>query len=190
MADGSSYTFQYNSYGEVTRLTLPTGGAYQYKYLEVSECSGPNSGVITTNQNVGYSIYRRVQERDELADGVNITAKTIFTATPNLNPDPNHPGRAETTVQVDFQDGSSNLLRRELHYFYGDPISPNSIPSSIRTIRSGATESSSKLCFKTPVPLSRPRRRCGSRGLSLRVKNPGSTRRLTALRPTIRKSAR
>ena len=32
LQDGSEYTFQYNSYGELARAVLPTGGAYEYDY--------------------------------------------------------------------------------------------------------------------------------------------------------------
>ena len=129
LADGHSYAFQYNSYGELAKVTLPTGGAYQYKYSEVSGCSGAGSGVISIGQDAHYSIYRRVVERDELADGSTISAKTLFTATPVSGIDPNHSGRAGTKVQVDFEDGSGTLLRRENHYFYGDPTAPNSVPA-------------------------------------------------------------
>jgi hypothetical protein len=35
LADGTSkYILQYNAYAEVTRLALPTGGVYVYKYPE------------------------------------------------------------------------------------------------------------------------------------------------------------
>ncbi|MEO7144616.1 MAG: hypothetical protein ABI165_14050, partial [Bryobacteraceae bacterium] len=128
LADGHSYNFRYNAYGELTQLTLPAGGAYQYKYPEVTGCAGSGSGVVPVNQDSGYRIYRRVLERDELADGVTISAKTIFTPLANPAPDPNHPSRGVTTVEADFEDATGALLRRELHFFYGDPSSPNSIP--------------------------------------------------------------
>jgi RHS repeat-associated protein len=133
LADGSSYTFQYNSYGELARLELPTGGAYTYRYPEASSCTDTSgaSGVISVNQGAHYSVYRRVLERDELANGSTASAKAVFTATPVAAPiDPNHPSRAGTKVQVDFEDPSSNVLRREIHSYYGDPTSPNSLQTS------------------------------------------------------------
>jgi RHS repeat-associated protein len=131
LADGSSYTFKYNSYGELVRLTLPTGGAYTYRYAETSSCTDTSgaSGVISVNQAAGFFIYRRVLERDELADGVNITARTIYTATPVASIDPIHPSRRGTKVTVDFEDAAANVLRRENHYFYGDPSSPGALPT-------------------------------------------------------------
>lgn len=135
VADGSLYTFQYNSYGELTRLGLPTGGAYTYRYSEPSSCADRSgvSGVINVNQGAHYSIYRRLLERDELSDGTHVSARAVFTATPvpaTPTPiDPNHPTRSGTKVQVDFEDAPGNVLRRETHYYYGDPSSPNALPT-------------------------------------------------------------
>ncbi|HWQ55152.1 MAG TPA: RHS repeat-associated core domain-containing protein [Bryobacteraceae bacterium] len=134
LADQSSYTFKYNSYGELARLGLPTGGAYTYQYPAAASCNDTSgaSGVISVNQGAQYSIYRRLVERDELANGSTVSARTVFTATAvpaSPSPiDPNHPTRSGTKVQVDFEDLSTNLLRRETHYFYGDPSSPSSLP--------------------------------------------------------------
>ena len=128
--DGSSYTFQYNAYGEVTVLTLPTGGKYQYQYPEPSftTCTSGStystqSGAISTSQGAGYTIYRRVLERDEFSDGATLSAKTIFPK-PTTSTGP-------TPVEVDFQEcltspPSCNPLRSEFHYFSGDP---SAIPS-------------------------------------------------------------
>ena len=82
------------------------------------------------------TIYRRVLERDELADGVNVSAKTLFAAVPVSNPDSNHTGRSHglgTQVQVSYEDGSGNLLRRDTHVYYGDPTSPLSVPADPTT---------------------------------------------------------
>jgi YD repeat-containing protein len=45
LADQTTYSFQYNSYGEVVSLTLPTGAAYTYKYPEAYNNTG--DGVVT-----------------------------------------------------------------------------------------------------------------------------------------------
>jgi len=42
LPDNTSYSFQYDVYGEVTKMTLPTGGYYTYSY--VAECDGQNRG--------------------------------------------------------------------------------------------------------------------------------------------------
>ena len=129
----SSYSFQYNEYGEVTQMTLPTGGVYRYYYQQNYSCPSGSGGaggdgVISIANYAGKSVYRRLTERDELADGVNISGKTTYHGCSEANPDPNHSGRPETTVYVDRYDGNNNLLRHESHSFYGDPSGANSIP--------------------------------------------------------------
>lgn len=130
LPDGSYYQFQYNSYGELTRLQLPTGGVYQYSYPMAQSCqSNTGSGVIPVGAYSGYSIYRRVAERDEYADGVNLSAKQIFPTPVYGNADPNHSGRVTTAAEVDYEDAGGNLLRKETHFFYGNPSAPDSIPA-------------------------------------------------------------
>ncbi len=129
LANGHSYNFQYNSYGEVSRLQLPTGGVYQYTFPEAQGCAAnTGSGVIPTYAPSGYSIYRRMGERDEYSDGANLSAKTIFPVPQYGNVGPNNAWG--TNAEADYEDASGNLLRRENHFFYGDPSSGSSIPGS------------------------------------------------------------
>src|SRR5581483_581692 len=59
LADGTSYTIQYNAYGEPARLTLPTGGAYVYKYPEAN-CNANGASGVKNLGNGSYAIYRRI----------------------------------------------------------------------------------------------------------------------------------
>lgn len=129
LADGvSTYTLQYNAYGEVTRLTLPTGGVYAYKYPEAY--AGTGDGVIALSGG-GYTINRRLLERDEYADGVHISAKMLLAMTSQATGlDPNHSSRPGTIATITFQDGNSNTLRVEKHYFYGNPQSTTPDPAN------------------------------------------------------------
>jgi hypothetical protein len=72
-----------------------------------------------------------VTERDEYADGVNLSAKTLFFVAAGAAPaDPNFASRATTKTTVTFEDASSNVLRTENHYFYGAPTdAPDSNPT-------------------------------------------------------------
>jgi RHS repeat-associated protein len=128
--DGHTYAFLYDPYGEVTKITLPTGGAYEYSYgAGCSTAVSPNTcysdGVIKLPNQAGtnqeYVIYRRVTERDELSNGTTISAKTLFSAAPSGNIDPNNPNTAGTTVTVTFENSSGNTQKKETHLFYGDP---------------------------------------------------------------------
>ncbi len=132
LPDNSQYTMQYNAYGELEKLTLPTGGYYKYVYAEAQACTANSgSGVITLQNFSGYKIYRRLLERDEYADGVNLSGTVVYTATAYAsNLDPNHSTRPGTMVEVDFKDASNNLLRVEKHFYYGDPSSTQAPPTN------------------------------------------------------------
>jgi hypothetical protein len=66
LPDGRRYQFQYNSYAEVARVVLPTGGAIEYDYA-AGLTDGAASGVFSIG-NDKY-IYRRVIERRVYPDG-------------------------------------------------------------------------------------------------------------------------
>lgn len=124
LADGHSYQMGYNGYGELTKLVLPTGGYYTYWYDEAY--NGGRSGVIPLT-GVGYRIFRPLLGRDEHADGVNLTARMLFTSSSRSSGlDPAHPSRPGVIGTASFYEivnNSLNLLRQEQHYFYGDPAS-------------------------------------------------------------------
>lgn len=125
LADGTSYTMQYNSYGELVRLTLPTGAAISYRYSEAY--NNGSSGVIALTDNINYSIIRPLVERDEYASGGStVTAKMTYSAagtTPQS-------GRPWLKATVTFEDPSSNTLRQENHYFWGNPLSTAPPPAA------------------------------------------------------------
>ena len=131
LPDNTSYTLKYNSYGEVTQATMPTGGYYKYKYLEAgSSCAANgNSGVITLQNNSGYRILRRLQERDEYTQAGTLTAKIVF-STAVGNVDGQHSNRPTTAVTVSFQNTGGTVLRQEVHWYYGNPASNASDPAN------------------------------------------------------------
>jgi RHS repeat-associated protein len=80
-----------------------------------------------------YAIYRRVQERDEYADGSNLSGKVLFSVS-NGPVDPNSPysSRPAITATGTFQDAQGNTKRKESHFFYGNPA-PSNAPASNAT---------------------------------------------------------
>jgi hypothetical protein len=112
---------QYNSYGELARLTLPTGGAYGYKYSEAY--NGASDGVITLQGGAGYNIFRPLLERDEYSDGVNLSGKMQYSAA--VTASGSRPATLGTAV---FENNSGVALRTERHYFYGNPQSTGAPP--------------------------------------------------------------
>jgi len=75
LPNGKQYEFQYNSYGELARVVLPTGGAYEYDHA--SGVAGDASGVIGTDQ-TSINVYRRVTTRRVYADGTTLANKMTF----------------------------------------------------------------------------------------------------------------
>lgn len=116
LADNSQYTMQYNAYGELAKLTLPTGGYYTYVY-------GTTSGVIALDNNSGYRIMRPLRERDEYTGPGQLSAKLVLSYPAGTAPDPNHSSRPVTAAVADLEDANNNILRKEEHYFYGNPFS-------------------------------------------------------------------
>lgn len=102
LPDGRTYAFTYNSNSELTRVDLPTGGAYEYDWggnipPPTEPCQVPNDVA-----------FRYVTERRVKADGVNLSSRMTFSV-PN------------GTTQVDTYDAASNLVARSKHYFHGNP---------------------------------------------------------------------
>ncbi len=120
LPDNSSYAFQYNSYGELTRIVLPTLGAYEYDYPS-STSSPPYSSMgsaFVNDPTGGHSIqtvYRRVMQRRTLPNGSTVETRTVYTPTFGLN------SGLDSSVQVDTENAAGTILATDTHYFYGDP---------------------------------------------------------------------
>jgi RHS repeat-associated protein len=113
LPNGKQYQFLYNSYAELARVVLPTGGAIEYDYA-AGLTNGAASGYFAA---VEKNIYRRVIERRVYPDGgsgVNYASRMTYS-------------RPETTttnagyVITDQYNSSGTLLTRSYHYFYGSP---------------------------------------------------------------------
>ncbi|MGE0132300.1 MAG: hypothetical protein AB7U82_29815 [Blastocatellales bacterium] len=119
LPDGRKYRFKYNYYGELARVDLPTGGAYEYDWAP-----GPGAdayGVVYVNIPNIYNaaeIYRRVSERRVMKEAAVLEGRTIFTAS---HPNGFDPTPWVTTAKVEQKDASGNLLSGAKHYYYGSP---------------------------------------------------------------------
>jgi RHS repeat-associated protein len=110
LPDGRSYRFYYNNYGELARVELPTGGAFEYDYTPdsgVFEYSSPDPIPLQpTEVNRERGVYRRLIERRIYNDGATLEGRTLYT-----------PG--ESVITVDHLDSENNFLAGEQHHYYG-----------------------------------------------------------------------
>lgn len=113
LPNGKQYQFRYNSFAELTRVVLPTGGAIEYDYAAGLTDSATGSGVVSGLAEK--HVYRRVVERRVYPDGgsgSSYASKTTYS-------------RPETSttnagyVTTDQYNSSGTLLTRATHYFYG-----------------------------------------------------------------------
>jgi RHS repeat-associated protein len=108
LPDGRSYKISYNSYAEVARVELPTGGAFEYDMV-------PGSGVVAAfvNSSSGGStqrqVYRRVRERRSYRG---LTPDTLSGRDVYLEV-------SGGDVKVEQYDGAGQLLALSDHHFSG-----------------------------------------------------------------------
>ncbi len=120
LPDGTnrSYKFYYNSYGELARVELPTGGAVEYDMT-------PGSGVVCnggcTDPSADRQIYRRVVERRVYPNGSsgnNYELKEVYTNSETIGTN-----SSIVTVETTATNGpNSATIRRDRHYFDGSAL--------------------------------------------------------------------
>jgi len=118
LPDGRQYQFFYNTYAELARVVLPTGGAYEYDYTTTSGVGDDN---VT---GVDKEIYRRVIERRVMPDGTNIEGRTRYSPATGVG----------GLATVDHLDGTGHvLLAHDEHTFHtsGAPLQDGTTPNVI-----------------------------------------------------------
>ncbi len=112
LPDGRSYKLYYNSYGELARVEVPTGGAVEYDMT-------PGSGVTPACQFCDEpQIYRRVVERRVYPNGATGTSfehKEVFTNAESV-------GSTTATVTVEKINPAGTVLARDRHFFNGSAL--------------------------------------------------------------------
>jgi RHS repeat-associated protein len=123
LPDGRQYRFYYNSYAELARVDLPTGGTMEYDYAggSQSDSSGVVVGYYPGDPYLEKAVYRRIVERRVYPDGNTLEGKTTY-------------GIDSNPTVVDHLTPAGQLLGREKHYFSGSPSATfftgaNSYPS-------------------------------------------------------------
>jgi RHS repeat-associated protein len=121
------YKLLYNSYSELARVELPTGGAYEYDW-GASLLNGDPRGIAIILTSLGDTeeyfpeIYRRVLAKRVYpggGTGSTFESQVKFSQTEGQ-------GTAASFTTIDNYDSSGNLLARRMHYFHGNPIPAHS----------------------------------------------------------------
>ncbi|HEX9928866.1 MAG TPA: hypothetical protein VGB02_10050, partial [Pyrinomonadaceae bacterium] len=115
LPNGKQYQFSYNSYGELARVVLPTGGAIEYDW-QAGDSATVSAGGMIENQTVtpyDYGVYRRVAERRVYADGSTLEHKMIYPRATETD------SNTQSNVAVETRDASGALLGKTMHYYYG-----------------------------------------------------------------------
>jgi len=112
LPNGQKYQFKYNPYGELARVELPTGGAFEYDWA-AGTTDGAASGVISITGNK--QIYRRVIERRIYPDGG--TGSSFASRMTYSRPESSTSNAGYVIADQYKSDGT--LLTRSYHYFYG-----------------------------------------------------------------------
>jgi RHS repeat-associated protein len=120
------YKFLYNSYGELARVELPTGGAVEYDWA-AGLANGAASGVVQPVPNTAHwteilnipQIYRRLTARRSYDAGNVLLGSTGYGRPETQNYD-NTISNAGY-VSVGHYNAAGQQLSVEAHYFYGSP---------------------------------------------------------------------
>src|SRR5437588_3680522 len=115
LPDGREYHFFYNSYGEIARVELPTGGAYEYDDLLSSGVRSISPPPGQTGS-IDYEVYRGITERRVYSDvaGLTLDGKTTYS---RVETNQASEDQSFTTVDVSTFSGAGSLLMHEKHYF-------------------------------------------------------------------------
>ncbi len=113
------YNFFYNSYMELARIELPSGGAHEYDYAP-GFVNGTNGGMIC-----GYSpkIYRRLIERRTYSDGASLESRFTYSRPEQISSGscPTMPAAASSIgfVEVEHFESGGNRINAQKHFYHG-----------------------------------------------------------------------
>jgi hypothetical protein len=116
LPDDRRYQFRYNSHGELARVVLPTGGAIEYDHAMGLSNGWYTSGVIDLPESK--HIYRRVIERREYPDGVNLSQKMTYSRPESCDTSCISVQTSGYTI-LEQQNAGGSLLAKQKHYFHG-----------------------------------------------------------------------
>ncbi|HJS23765.1 MAG TPA: hypothetical protein VJ751_05290, partial [Pyrinomonadaceae bacterium] len=100
LPNNQQYQFQYNSHGELARVVLPTGGAFEYDY----------TGVIVGGFE-SLNVYRRVVTRRVYGEGSALEGKTTFSGQNLIAGNTNY-----VLIDQFAGDGTTRINQKKIYY--------------------------------------------------------------------------
>ena len=107
------YEFQYNSYGELARVVLPTGGAFEYDHA--SGVSDNSSGITGGFDEYSVNVYRRVTCKRVYSGGTTLESRMTFSNNESV------PCTGCVVINQFGGDGVTRISQRRLFY-QGNPV--------------------------------------------------------------------
>ncbi len=125
LPNGQHYQFQYNRFGELARVVLPSRAAVEYVWVEGATNLPNASGVISSNGSS--EIYRRMGERRVFVDGTDLALRSVYTAS--------YSGTTTDDFQTEVVEDATDINRKRLahsaHYYFGNPsVIPAYVPNA------------------------------------------------------------
>ena len=147
LPDGRRYILFYNCFGELARVVLPTGGAFEYDH-GAGLTNGAADGTFDRPAVEGGTypqVYRRVLEKRSYPDGTTLAGKITFGRSETYNPAVFQFTSDQGFVQVDERNATGTLLKRHKHYFLGSAspslsLAPGYVPPAPLEGREWQTE--------------------------------------------------
>jgi len=119
LPNGTSYTFGYNQYGEITRVVLPTGGYERFRYGSIAPLAAIGSPYAQANRGV---LERRVSASGSGSDEVIWSYSSTGTVVTTTAPDGTRtvrylmPSTPSGTVVFGLEDPRSGMIYEERIY--------------------------------------------------------------------------
>jgi RHS repeat-associated protein len=111
LPDNRAYQFRYNSHGELSRVTLPTGGVFTYLWGKGLE-SGADSGYLSYK-----AIYRRVLEKRAFVNsGTTLASLTTFGRYSDI-----YATEGSAWIKQHKIDGTQAIISQSKHTFHSSP---------------------------------------------------------------------
>ena len=108
LPNNQQYQFQYNSYGELARVVVPTGGAFEYDHAG-GFGGGDAAGIVGMGDSP--NIYRRVVTRRVYDNGATLTRKVTFSGQNVIAGNTNY-----VLVDQFGSDGTTRLSQQKIYY--------------------------------------------------------------------------